>query len=47
MKILTLNTHSLMEENYEEKLKQFAEMIKKELSSRESATWKGEMKHDF
>ena len=31
MKILTLNTHSLMEENYEEKLKQFAEMIKKEL----------------
>ena len=31
MKILTLNTHSLMEENYEEKLKQFAEMVKKEL----------------
>ena len=31
MKILTLNTHSLLEENYEEKLKQFAEMVKKEL----------------
>lgn len=30
MKILTLNTHSIMEENYEEKLITFVEMLKKE-----------------
>lgn len=30
MKILTLNTHSLIEEHYEEKLLQFVEVIKKE-----------------
>lgn len=31
MKLLTLNTHSLIEENYETKLKQFVEMVLKEL----------------
>lgn len=31
MKILTLNTHSLLEEHYEEKLQQFVEVIEKEL----------------
>jgi len=31
MKILTLNTHSIIEKNYEEKLVNFVEMIKEEL----------------
>lgn len=31
MKLLTLNTHSLIEDNYETKLKQFVEMVLKEL----------------
>ncbi|MBQ2923509.1 MAG: endonuclease/exonuclease/phosphatase family protein [Tyzzerella sp.] len=31
MKILTLNTHSIIEKNYEEKLVKFVEMIKEEL----------------
>ncbi len=30
MKILTLNTHSLLEQNYEDKLVQFVEQVKKE-----------------
>lgn len=30
MKILTLNTHSILEENYEDKLIKFVEMLKKE-----------------
>ena len=30
MKILTLNTHSLVEEKYEEKLIEFVEMLKVE-----------------
>ena len=30
MKIITLNTHSLIEENYETKLIQFVEMVKTE-----------------
>ena len=30
MKLITLNTHSLIEEHYEEKLHAFAEMVRKE-----------------
>ncbi len=30
MKLITLNTHSLIEEHYEEKLHAFAEVIRKE-----------------
>ena len=30
MKLITLNTHSLIEEHYEEKLHAFAEVVRKE-----------------